>query len=122
MSSAAPVFTVRIPQFSDYRRTLLLRNATTGEYIDLTDYVVEMQIRETFEDAAALLELSSVAPSADGSIEISGTRAILVIPLDVTAALDLPDGGVYDIRFTDYDGVVQRVLQGAAVLDRGVTR
>lgn len=121
MSSASPVFTVRIPQYADYRRTVRLRNATTGEYLDLTGYVIELQIREDHESETALVSLSSAAPTDDGEIVIDETRAAIAIPAEVTAALDF-DGGVYDLRFIDYDGVVQRVLQGAALLDKGVTR
>lgn len=121
MSTAAPVFVVRIPQHSDYRRTIRLRNATTGEYLDLTDYLVEMQIRETAQSAVAILSLSSAAPTADGQITVVGDAAEIVIPFERTATLDF-DLAAYDIRFTSYDEVVNRVLQGPAYLDRGVTR
>lgn len=121
MNTAAPVFVMRIPQFSDYRRTLRLRNATTQEYVDLTGYLIEMQIRETPESAATLVALSSAAPTPDGTITISTTSAVLLIPDQVTAALDFEDA-VYDVRFTSPGGVVQRILQGPARLDRGVTR
>lgn len=121
MNSAAPVFTLLIPQYSDYRRTLRLRNKTTGELVDLSDYTIQLQVRESFRASTTLIDLSSDMPSDDGSIIIDGTAAEILIPAEVTASLDF-EVGVYDIRFSDYDGEVFRVLQGAASLDRGVTR
>lgn len=121
MSTAAPVFVVRIPQFSDYRRTARLRNKETGDYLDLTDYTIELQIRESFAATETIISISSDGPTPDGQITIDGDSAEILIPADVTAELDFDDA-VYDVRFITYEGEVIRVVQGRAVLDRGVTR
>lgn len=117
--NAAPLFTLVIPKYSDFRKTLKLRNAD-GSFVDLTGYVIDLQVREDYDDQYALISLTSVQ-EIDGTITIDGIRAYIVIPEEVTASLDF-ERGVYDVRFESPDGAVERVVEGPAVLSLGSTR
>lgn len=93
-----------------------------GTPIDLsTGYTAKMQIREDVADsgAAVLLELTDAAGISldDGSYTLS-------ISASATEGLDFSgDRAVFDVEITETEtGDVTRVLEGAAILDREVTR
>lgn len=111
--TAAPVFDLVIPQKATLRRTWRLRLAD-GTYFDYTGYTARGKVKASLEEGAAtLLDL-------DAYLEVDATRIMLVVPNEITAELDF-DAAVWDLVTEDPDGVVERFLQGAAVLDRGLS-
>lgn len=123
-STASPVYELVVPQGATLRRTFRLRD-NAGELIDLTGYSARLQVRERIGDPYTVLDVDSEAPSPapDGTLTMGGTEGTIAleVPAEVTAALDY-DGGVYDLELVSADGVVTRLLQGPAPLDREVTR
>lgn len=114
--TAAPVFDLVIPQKSHLVRTWRVR-LEDGTYFDFTGYGVRASVRSSFEDDAEIyLEMDE----ANGYLEVDETRIYMVVPNDITADLDF-GAAVWDMVTEDPEGIINRFIQGAAVLDRGVT-
>jgi hypothetical protein len=107
-------------QGADFDLTLRLCDRASGAPIDLGARRGRMQIRATIDAPEPLAELSS----DNGRIGIAGAegRITLRLPAAVTATLQMPRGGVYDLALTDDQGAVDRLLMGRVTLDPAVTR
>lgn len=91
-----------------------------GDPIDLTDYSVRSQVRQTHHSIDPILDLgdegyiSILTPETNGQLSI-------VIPASVTASL--PSGRfVFDIELEDDVGTVTRLIEGSFVVTPEVTR
>lgn len=129
MRTAAPFYQMTVPQYGLYVRTLVwyedeeeyLADPATATPVDLTGWRVRMQVREDYDAAAALLDLDTDEP------HVPGTSGLVLDPLIGAVTLYLLcgeawDGAVYDVVWSDPDGIPQRNLQGTLTVDRGVTR
>lgn len=88
---------------------------------DLTNYTAKMQIRKTVDNTTVFAEYSTI----NGLITIDESNGILTInvPAATTAAYDSDFKGVYDLEITaPVSGFVDRIIQGAAVVNAEVTR
>lgn len=100
-----------------------------NEAIDLTGWVIEMQVKETFS-GAALVSIDSLGATADGSqiVVINAEAGIFEIQLrepDLDP-LEPPGDDIrkvfrYDIRFTDPDSFMSVLIRGKFIVERGVT-
>lgn len=111
-------YDILIEQGATFRLNLTWRDAN-GVLVDLTNWSARMQIRESINDAEAVVDLSS--PSA--GIVLGGTAGTITvtIPAAQTAALAIRRG-VYDLEVQDSAGNVTRLLQGAVEVSPEVTR
>lgn len=110
--TAAPVFELVIPQNAHLVRTFRKRLADDS-YFDFTGYTARGLVKSSHEtDATTILDLAAY-------LEVDVTRIRLSVPNDVTAELDF-ETAVWDLLLESPTGVVERFLQGPAVLDLGV--
>jgi hypothetical protein len=87
---------------------------------DLTGWKGRMQIRETHDAPAALIDLDDVnggvsVNAATGRVSVTATAA-------QTQTLSAPSAFVYDIVGTASTGEVDRWVEGVARISPGVTR
>lgn len=102
-----------------FTRTLQVRNSD-GTLFDLTGYSGRMQIRETLDSVAVLVE----ATTANGRITINvpSSTVTVTIGADITDAMTWTSG-VYDLEvFGASPADVVRVVEGNASLSWQVTR
>lgn len=94
-------------------------DGTKGDPIDLTGFTARMQIRENIEDTGFIIELTT----ENGRIELNNPTGAVNLTIDATDTESLDfDTAVYDLELIDSTGVVTRLLEGFATLDREVTR
>lgn len=107
-------------QGAAFELALSFRDAATGDPLDLSGRTGRMHIRAAMEDPDPLVDLTT----QNGRIAIDGPegRVTLRLTAEVTAALPLPAGGVFDLELVALDGGVDRVLMGRVRLDPEVTR
>lgn len=87
--------------------------------LDFTGYDGRMQVRESYENTAVLLELTT----ANGKLVTGPAAALLQLefaPADTTGATWTE--GVYDVEVVNPGGQVMRVLKGRISIDLEVTR
>lgn len=120
--TVAPIFELVIGQGATKTLSFIWKDVL-GVPIPLAGYEARMQVREDYDSNTKILALSSVAPSADGSLTITplAGKITLVIPATRTAALDFEEA-VWDLEVQSGSGEVTRLVQGPAMLDREVTR
>lgn len=113
IDTAAPVFDLVIPQKAHLVLTWRKR-LEDDSYVDFTGYEARGSVRTSLDaDSAELLDLTPY-------LTVDVTRIRLSVPATITAELDF-DAGFWDLITESPGGVIERFLQGAAVLDRGVT-
>ena len=112
---AAGKYNILIQQGSDYIQKITVKETVSQLPVDITGCTVRGQVRATIEDASPVASfVATVTDAAGGEFQITLSNT-------VTAALDF-DTGVYDVELVYPSGVVDRLLQGKAVLSREVTR
>lgn len=91
-----------------------------GTVIDITDYTVLFQVRETPGDEDVVLEAST----EDGRVVVTGDEGLIVItvPKEVTATLEAGFKGVYNVLITAPSGAADRILQGGAYVSPSTAR
>jgi hypothetical protein len=89
----------------------------TGDPLDLTDWTVKGQVRESFDSPSVLYEWSTEA----GNAIVSTGKVEVVVNPDVSAAWTWRVGR-YDIELTNPAGKVARISQGSVKVSREVTR
>lgn len=88
--------------------------------INITNYVITMQIRKFIEDTTVLLELSTTNGKIIITDSVSGVFTVKISPSDTSTATW--SNGVYDINILDTNANVYKVLKGTALLNKSVTR
>jgi hypothetical protein len=109
-----------IYQGATFALTLRLRDKARAAPLDLGPRTARMHIRARIADPDPACALST----EDGRIAITAAEGLITLhlPAAVTAALTLPQGGVYDLELIDDQGGVDRILMGRVTLDPEVTR
>jgi len=109
------VSNVIIEQGFDFDTTFQLEDTTTNDFINLSGYAVDAQLRKTYSSSTAVSFASTIVePFSEGRIQIS---------LDSTVTVDLKPGRyVYDIKLTAGNGTVTKAIEGSALVRAGVTR
>lgn len=111
-----------IEQGAEFALTITYK--VSGALVDLTNYSAYMQVRETKDAAAAILDLSSAAL---GGIVLGGAAGTIAITVSGSAdatpnTYDLDfDSAVYDLKLVDATGETIRLLEGTVTLNRQVT-
>lgn len=109
-STYSLVITVKYPDTDD---------PTVYHPWDFTGYTARMQIRRTVESGTVLLELTTENGGLEFTDEDNG-EITLTISATESAALD--SSGVYDLEIVSDVGTVSKVIKGAFILNREVTR
>lgn len=92
----------------------------SGSPLDLTGYMVRMQIRESVDAPEPLVSLTS---SPTGGIIVDGPAGTISISIDDGATSGWTwRYGVYSIEIESPAGKVKRILKGEVTLDREVVR
>jgi len=112
---AAGKYNILIQQGSDYIQKITVKESVSQLPVDITGCTVRGQVRTAVEDASPVASfVTAITDAANGEFTISLSNV-------VTAALGF-DTGVYDVEIVYPSGVVDRLLQGKAVLSKEVTR
>lgn len=92
-----------------------------GQYlpVDITGYIVKMQVRENVEATTVVLEIST----ANTYVALDGPHGVITlhVPAAITSTLV---AGVYryDMDLTDTSGFVTRFIQGFFEISGAITR
>ncbi len=101
---------------SDFNQTFTLEDAATNSGLNLAGYSIKAQLRKwPGEDDAKKVDFTTtILSTSGGRIQISLTDS---------KTGDLNDGRhVYDILLTDPSGNKTRVIEGSALVRKGVSR
>jgi hypothetical protein len=109
------VSNIVIEQGFDFNTTFELEDTLTTDPLVLTGYTVEAQIRKTYSSTSAVnFACTIITPPTDGKVQISLTD---------TETANLKEGRyVYDLKATNTNGKVLKLIEGAALVRPGVTR
>jgi len=95
---------------------------SAGNPVDLTGYTARLQVRESVDAVAILLELTTTLVAGSG-IVLGGAAGTIQLVAPATSTDDYTwDEGVYDLELVSGTGVVTRLLQGPAKAWHEVTR
>ena len=113
---SAGAYDITCEQGTTFNRTLTVKDSN-GDARDLSTYTARMHVRRTTASSSTLIELTTennrISLNSSGQITLSLTA-------NETAAL--AEGGVYDLELVDSSSNVERVVEGAFILDLEVTR
>ena len=89
--------------------------------VDITNYTPRMQVRETKEATAIIIDFTTVATPIAVS---DGPNGEITITLSATESAALASGrlGLYDLEIESPAGVVTRLIEGEFTVDGEVTR
>jgi len=109
------VSNIVIEQGFDFNTTFNLEDTLTTNPLVLTGYTVEAQIRKTYSSTTSVgFACTIVDPPTDGKVKISLTH---------TETGNLKEGRyVYDLKATNTNGSVLKLIEGSALVRPGVTR
>ena len=109
---AAGVYNLDIEQGTTFQLNLSL-DQPAGTDVDITNYTFDGKLAKSYYDEDAVSMSSQIVNASTGEVQLSLTPA-------QTAALQYGIEYVYDIDFTDDNGVTSRLLQGRATILPGV--
>ncbi len=113
---SAGAYDITCEQGTTFNRTLTVKDSN-GDARDLSTYTARMHVRRTTASASTLIELTT----ENNRISLNSSGQItLLLSANETAAL--AEGGVYDLELVDASSNVERVVEGAFILDLEVTR
>jgi len=99
---------------TDFTQVFTLENADTNSALNLTGYGVKAQMRKHPSSSGVTTFTSSILSAAAGQIQIG---------LSTSQTADLKEGRyLYDVVITDTSSVMTRVVEGTALVSKGVTR
>lgn len=107
-------------QGADYLLQLRIHDEN-GDTIDLTGYTARMQVRQTVDNATALINWST----SGGQITLNGASSpnlTVAVAAATTAAISWDGLAVYDIEIVSGSGYVYRVAEGKIECSKEVTR
>lgn len=117
---SAGLLNLTIEQGADYLLALQFLDANSAP-VDLTGYVMTMQVRPTVSDSLVLVELST----ANGKIVITDpTNGEFQLQLTADDTATLCGSGVYDLKMVGpvADPATSRFIQGKVTISSQVTR
>lgn len=104
-----------IEKGATFRFNLRLKDSS-GDYMDLTDYIGRMQVRETVDDEDVVLDIGG----SDFTFDDAG-RCRIKVSASRTTALAVT-AGVYDLEIEAPNGDVDRLFEGKVKVKLNVTR
>lgn len=108
------VSNIVIEQGFDFDTVFELEDTTTGNYLNLSGYTVDAQIRKTYTSSTSVSFSSTITSAVGGKVQIS---------LGSTETSQLKSGRyVYDIKLTATNGTILKAVEGSALVRAGVTR
>jgi hypothetical protein len=108
-----------IDQGATYSQRLVYKTGEPATPADLTGYTARMQVRETVDAEAVLLELTT----ENGRIAIEPLAGAITLQLSATETAALAwRSGVYDLELVSAGGVVRRLAHGNVAVRPEVTR
>lgn len=110
---AAGKYNILIQQGATFNLSVIMKDGY-GAVTDLSGYTARSQIREKVDSPTPLVTITCSIPTPQNG------RILMTIPAATTTALNYKSA-VYDLEI-EKDGVIDRVLQGNAVLSKEVTR
>ena len=101
-----------------FKHTLTLKDSS-DTVINLTGYSAEMDLRKNQDDSSEIITLTV----ANSRVTMGGAAGTIVLEFSATDTASLSVGdGVYDIKLTDSNGKVDRVLEGTYSIRGNVSR
>lgn len=111
-------YEILINQGADFVLTLTW-NGSNGTPMNLTGYTARMMIKNSPEDVAPLIELTT----ENGRITLGGALGTIALEISAYDTADLTfTNALYDLELISPTGFVTRLLQGPAVLSPEITR
>jgi len=99
---------------TDFTQVFTLENADTNSALNLAGFQVKAQMRKHPSSSGVTTFTSSILSAAAGQIRIG---------LSTSQTADLKEGRyLYDVVITDTSSVMTRVVEGTALVSKGVTR
>jgi len=90
-----------------------------GRPIDIAGFTARMQIRESIDASAVLLDLST----ANGAISLAGAAGTVQLYISETVTANQTwSKSVYDLLMTAQSGEVYRMVEGTVTLSPGPTK
>ena len=90
-----------------------------GNYVNVTGYSADMQVRQDVDSASIIVELST----ANGRIVAGTTDGKFTLTLTAAQTAALPPGNyVYDLEVTSPGGIVTKILTGGFAVIAEVTQ
>ena len=102
-----------VEQYADYT-TKINVDDLQGDAINLTGYSASSQVRKSYYSTTAYEFTANISDPVTGEITLS-------MPAANTANMS-PGRYVYDLKITDPEDVITRVVEGIVVVSPGVTR
>jgi hypothetical protein len=104
-----------IDQGADFNHIINLTDEVTNDYLDVTDFTVQAQMRRGFYSRNPSGNITcSITDAGNGEITLSMTSAN-------TSNLK-PGRHVFDIKTIDTEDTVSRILEGIITVNPSVTR
>jgi hypothetical protein len=111
---AVYVSNIVIEQGYDFDTTFIMEDTSTTNFLNLTGYSVESQLRKTYNSSTAVSFASTITVPLRGMVQIS---------LGHTETSALKEGRyVYDVKATDTRGSILKLVEGVVLVRPGVTR
>ena len=108
------VSNIVIEQGFDFETTFQLEDTTTNNLLDLSGYTINAQLRKTYSSSTSVSFASTIVNPSIG---------LILISMGSTNTSSLKSGRyVYDVKLTTNKGVIQKAIEGAALVRAGVTR
>jgi hypothetical protein len=110
------VSNIVIEQGFDFDTTFVLEDTLTNDFLDLSGYVIESQLRKTYTSSTSVSFATIVTEPLNGTVTIA---------LGSTITSTLKNGRyVYDVKATTGGGggSVIKLVEGVALVRPGVTR
>ncbi len=117
----AGTYNFEIEQGTTFTRDFTWKDSA-GVAINITDYSIRMQARNSLDDSSTLFSLGTATPLS--GITITGAAAgqfRVSMAATQTAALNFSTA-IYDLEMVSAAGAVTRLLEGKITLLREVTR
>jgi hypothetical protein len=114
----AAVVDLTIEQGATFAQLLIWKDSA-GSLINLTGYTARMQIRPTVDSDTVIASLTT--ENGGISLSVINGSISLSIPAAYTALMTFVTA-VYDLEMIATDATVTRLIQGAVVLSKEVTR
>jgi hypothetical protein len=108
------VSNIVIEQGFDFDTTFVMENTVTTNFLDLTGYTIDSQLRKTYSSSDSVSFATTVTFPKKGQFEIS---------LGSSETASIKEGRyVYDVKATTETGRILKLVEGTALVRPGVTR
>lgn len=114
----AAIHNFELEQGTSLTKNIVWKDSTSSVMI-LTGYTARLQVRETVDSDAVLIELST----DNGKIEITPLTGAITLLFEPSDTIDQYwTKARYDLELTSADGTLTRILKGKITLSKEVTR